>query len=38
MKDIFSLALIFEIAAELRAVDISFDADAFIAHSMYGLN
>lgn len=38
MKDIFSLALICEIAAEFRAVDISFDADAFIARSMEGLN
>ncbi|PYD74406.1 hypothetical protein [Novacetimonas pomaceti] len=38
MKDIFNLALICEIAAELRAVDTSFDADAFVAHSMHGPN
>ncbi|GBR06939.1 DNA alkylation repair protein [Acetobacter oeni] len=38
MKDIFSLALVREIAAELRAADTCFDVDAFVARSMDGLS
>lgn len=38
IKDVFNLALVREVAAELRHAHASFDAEAFVAHAMDGLD
>jgi hypothetical protein len=38
IKDVFSLALVREIATELRRAHAPFDAAAFVARSMHGLD